>query len=132
MNSELNINNHPNLDTAVIRAICQSEIEGGVSLNQLPIGARVEVETKNTTYVIENRGEGHVLISGHPILCPKPMLVDFHGSTWGTPLLKTHFIGRGMQMEFHNPEIGLVHTTKVRDIRELGKPASTPRASLVF
>jgi hypothetical protein len=113
------INEHPNLDTAVIRAIAQSEIEGGVSLNQLPLGAVVEVETKNTKYRIENRGEGQVMISGHPIFCPDPVLVDFHGSTWGTPMIKTRFIGRGMQMEFQNPEIGLVHTTRVREIREV-------------
>jgi hypothetical protein len=114
------------LDTAIIRAIYQSEIEGGVSLNSLPLGTRLEVQTKNTRYRVENRGDGQVLISGHPEFCPEPVLVQFHGSTWGTPMLKARFIGRGMQMEFAHPELGVVHTTRVREIRELPRDASEP------
>ena len=110
---------HPNLDSAITRAIVQSEIEGGVSLNELPIGAVVEVQTKNTLYHIENRGDGQVLISGHKDFCPKPLLVDFQGSTWGTPMCKVRYIGRGMFMEFHHPTAGTVTTTRVQDITEL-------------
>src|SRR5438094_5794492 len=89
---------HPNLDDGINRAICHSEIEGGVMLDELPMGAAVEVETANNVYRVENRGDGEVLISGHPEFCPKPILVSFHGSTWGTPMIKVRFIGRGMAM----------------------------------
>ena len=109
---------HPNFDDAINRAICQSEIEGGVGLDELPMGALLEVETANHLYRIENRGDGEVLISGHPEICPNPVLVTFHGSTWGTPMLKLRFIGRDMRMEFHHPEQGVVRTSRVRDIRE--------------
>ena len=119
----MELNEHPNLDAGIVRAIYQSEIEGGVSLNSLPLGTTLEVETKNTLYRVENRGDGEVLISGNPQFCPEPVLVQFHGSTWGTPLLKARFIGRGMQMEFAHPELGLVHTTRVREIRELPRLA---------
>ena len=74
---------HPNFDDATNRAICKSEIDGGVTLDELPVGAVVNVETANTLYRIENRGEGEALISGHPEICPEPVLVNFHGSTWG-------------------------------------------------
>ena len=69
-------------------------------------------------YRIENRGDGEVLISGHPEICPDPVLVSFHGSTWGTPMLKLRFIGREMNMEFSHPERGIVRTSRVREIRE--------------
>ena len=110
---------HPNFDDGINRAICQSEMEGGVGLDELPLGATVEVHTANNTYRIENRGDGEVLISGHPEFCPEPVLVHFHGSTWGTPMLKLRFIGRGMAMEFGHPTHGIVRTSRVRDLREV-------------
>jgi hypothetical protein len=109
---------HPNFDDAINRAICQSEMEGGVALDELPVGAILDVETANTLYRVENRGDGEVLISGHPEICPSPVLVSFHGSTWGTPMLKLRFIGREMSMEFHHPERGIVRTSRVRAIKE--------------
>jgi hypothetical protein len=112
---------HPNFDDAINRAICQSEMEGGVGLDELPVGALLDVETANHLYRIENRGDGEVLISGHPEICPDPVLVSFHGSTWGTPMLKLRFIGREMNMEFHHPDKGVVRTSRVRDIQERSK-----------
>jgi hypothetical protein len=112
---------HPNFDDAINRAICQSEMEGGVGLDELPVGAVLDVETANHLYRIENRGDGEVLISGHPEICPDPVLVSFHGSTWGTPMLKLRFIGREMSMEFHHPDKGVVRTSRVRDIQERSK-----------
>jgi len=109
---------HPNFDDAINRAICQSEIEGGVGLDSLAIGAVLDVQTANTMYRIENRGDGEVLISGHPEICPQPVLVSLYGSTWGTPMLKVRFIGREMHMEFFHPQKGIVRTSRVRDIRE--------------
>jgi len=110
---------HPNFDSAINRAICQSEIEGGVALDDLPLRAVLEVETKNNVYQIENRGDGKVMISGHAEYCPEPVMVHLHGSTWGTPMIKMRFIGRGMGMEFGHPIFGIVRTSKVRQIREV-------------
>lgn len=109
---------HPNFDNAINRAICQSEMDGGVSMDELPVGAVLDVQTANTLYRVENRGDGEVLISGHPEICPTPVLVVFYGSTWGTPMLKLRFIGRDMKMEFFHPEKGIVRTSRVRDIHE--------------
>ncbi len=109
---------HANLDDAINRAICKSEIDGGVALDELAIGAVLDVQTANTLYTIENRGGGEVLISGHAEICPQPILVHLHGSTWGTPMLKLRFIGRDMSMEFSHPEKGIVRTSRVREIHE--------------
>jgi hypothetical protein len=119
---------HPNFDDAINRAICQSEIEGGVSLDELPVGAVLNVQTSNNLYRIEHRGDGKVLISGHPEICPEPVLVSFHGSTWGTPMLKIRFIGRDMRMEFFHPERGIVRTSRVREIQERNGPSATATA----
>ena len=119
---------HPNFDDAINRAICQSEIEGGVSLDELPVGTVLDVQTANTLYRVENRGDGEVLISGHPEICPTPILVSFYGSTWGTPMLKVRFIGRDMRMEFFHPERGIVRTSRVRDIQERSASGGTGNA----
>ena len=60
---------HPNLSDEVNGNIAQSEIEGGVSLDNLPDGEVLEVETQNRWYTIVNRGSGRALISGHPKFC---------------------------------------------------------------
>jgi hypothetical protein len=61
-------------------------------------------------------------ISGHPEFCPDPVRVHLAGSTWGTPMIKVRFIGRGMKMEFIHPELGIIQTSRVRDVRELPSP----------
>ena len=59
---------HPNFSDAVNSNIIQSEIEGGVYLRELALGAVIEVETRNRVYKIVNMGDGDVLISGHQAL----------------------------------------------------------------
>ena len=107
------------LADAINDAICNSEIHGGVELSELAPGAVVEVTTRHHTYTLENRGDGDVLICGHPMYCPEPVLVRFHGSTWGTPLIRRRFIGREMRMEFRHPVFGVLLTSHVSEIREL-------------
>ncbi len=109
---------HPNFDDGINSAICQSEINGGVHLNQLLIGSVLEVQTCNHLYRIEYEGDNEITISGHPTYCPDPIRVHLAGSTWGTPLIKTRFIGHDMLMEFIHPEFGVIRTSPVREIRE--------------
>jgi hypothetical protein len=110
---------HPNLDDAINTAICQSEIDGGVMLDALPYGAVLMVQTTYRTYRIENRGGGEVMISGHPEFCPEPVLANFHGCTWGTPMIRRRYIGRGLRMEINYPDLGTVLTSRVREIEEV-------------
>ena len=110
---------HPSLDERINRNISQSEIEGGVFVDKLSLGTRLEVETMDWTCQIEYRGSARLRIWGHPRFCPLPVVVDLHGSTWGGSMLKLHFIGRGMYMEFRHPRHGVILTSRILEIREL-------------
>ncbi|MBI3697928.1 MAG: hypothetical protein HY238_24230 [Acidobacteria bacterium] len=108
---------HRNLSDEVNRNIVQSEIEGGVYLDDLPQGAALDVKTQNRHYKIVNHGHGQAMISGHPKFCPRPVLVRIHGSNWGGSMLKVRFIGRGMHLEFRHPEYRTIMTSRIVEIR---------------
>ncbi|MBI3693430.1 MAG: hypothetical protein HY238_01125 [Acidobacteria bacterium] len=124
---------HPNLDDAINRNICQSEIEGGVFLDELGVGAALEVETRNRRYRVEKRGDNQILIHGHAKFCPDPVVVELRGSTWGGSMMKEGFIGRGMRLEFRHPSFGVILTSRIKDIREcVRKPADVRTGQPVF
>ena len=106
-----------NFSDEVNRRIIQSEIEGGVHLEDLPSGCSLEVQTENRSYMLVMQGPGKALISGHPKFCPDPVLVSIHGSSWGGSMLKVAFIGRGMHLEFQHPEYQTITTSRILDIR---------------
>ncbi len=108
---------HPQFDQTVNCRMVRSEIEGGVLLEDLPNGAELEVETENRRYRLQICGPGEALISGHPRLCPEPVLVKIHGSTWGGSILRRLFLGRGLQMEFCHPKYRTILTSPIVDIR---------------
>ncbi len=110
---------HPNLADEVNAAICRSEVEGGVFLESLPLGASLEVQTENRSYRIVHQGKGQALISGHPEFCPQPVLVGIHGSTWGGSMLKVGFLGRGMRLEFGHKPYGVITTSRIREIKQV-------------
>ena len=112
---------HPNLSDPVNHNIVQSEIEGGVYLRNVPSGNALEIETENRYYIVIHRGQGEVLISGHPVYCPDPIRVKVAGSNWGGSMLKVGFIGRGMHLEFRHPRYRTpIITSRIRQIREIG------------
>ncbi len=115
---------HPNLSDKVNRNIVQSEIEGGVCVDDLLKGGVLEVETQNHLYTIVNRGRGRALISGHPKFCPNPVPVRIEGSTWGGSMLKVRYIGRGMRLEFRHPIYRTITTSRIVDIRAMGQHAT--------
>jgi hypothetical protein len=122
---------NPHLCDAINHSIVQSEIEGGVYLHHLPLGASLEIETQNRLYEITNHGDCNVLISGHPEFCPEPTLVHVHGCTWGGSMLKHAFIGRGMRMEFKHPAYDCpIITSFIVEIRPIHHPCmvTTPAA----
>jgi len=122
---------HPNLSNEVNRNIVQSEIEGGVRLEDLQPGSTLQVTTHNTRYQLIVLIGNMVLITGHPRYCPTPVLVRVHGSTWGGSMLKVRFIGRGMHMEFVHPEYQIpIVTSPIQEIRECVQPSKASMAAM--
>jgi hypothetical protein len=110
---------HPNLADDVNCAIVQSEIEGGIFLNDIPKGTVLDIQTRHRWYRMMYMGEGKAEISGHPQYCPEPVPVMIHGSTWGGSMLKVRYIGRGLHLEFQHPAFGApIVTSSIVDIRE--------------
>jgi hypothetical protein len=114
----------PHLCDAVNSRIVQSEIEGGVHLRDVTPGTVLEVRTRNREYTIQYKGCGQALISGHPVFCPEPVLVNIHGSTWGGTMLKERFIGRGMCLEFAPPTYQAITTSEIVEVRESSSQAA--------
>jgi len=111
---------HPNLSDRINHNLVQSEIEGGVRVEDLPPGSWLQVTTQNTCYHILVLFGALALISGHPRFCPYPVLINIHGSTWGGSMIKAHFIGRGMRLEFHHPQFNTpIVTSPIQEIEEL-------------
>ena len=122
---------HPNLSHEVNRNIVQSEIEGGVRLEDLQPGSRLQVTTLNTRYQLLVLMGSMALITGHPLYCPGPVLVRIHGSTWGGSMLKVRFIGRGMCMEFAHPQYQTpIVTSPIQEIRECLQPSQPSLAAM--
>ena len=108
---------HPNLGDDVNSNIIQSEVEGGVHLDDVPPGTVLEVQTCNRWYTIVHKGWGQALISGHPEFCPDPTPVQIHGSTWGGSMLKESYIGRGMHLEFRHSGDLPITTSRILEVR---------------
>lgn len=108
---------HPNLSDSINRLIIESEIEGGVYLNDLLAGEVLEIETRDWICRMEYLGDYRAAISGHARFCPDPVEVDVCGSTWGGSLLKQHFIGRGMHLEVIHPVHQRILTSRIVEIR---------------
>ena len=73
-------------------------------LNDLAIGKKLEVSTRNTQYVIERREDG-LYISGNPRICPEPRKVNIAGSKLSqeSSAIKSHTIVEGGYMEYTLP-----------------------------
>ena len=108
---------HPHFSDSVNRNIIRSEIEGGVYLRDLSPGSALFIWTKNRVYQMVVLEDGAALLSGHPEFCPEPTEVQIHGSTWGGPMIRSKYLGRGMHLEFEHPKHQVVVTSRILDIR---------------
>ncbi len=117
---------HPNLGDEINHNIVQSEVEGGVHLDDLGEGMVLEVETQHHEYTIVNRGGGQALICGHPKYCPDPVPVRIDGSTWGGSMLKVRYIGRGMRLEFRHPVYQTILTSYIVEVRATERAPNLP------
>lgn len=122
---------HANLSDEVNRNIVQSEIEGGVRIDDLQPGSALEITTQDTHYQVLLLRGNLALITGS-LCCPGPVLVRIHGSTWGGSMLKVRFIGRGMCMEFSHAQYQTpILSSPIQEIRECLRPSQPSLAATV-
>src|SRR5579863_5226576 len=110
------LNSNPTIISGITRPAGSASADGvdGVDLDGLPIGAVLEVQTGHNVYRLENRGDGSMLMSGHPKYCPEPTVVQIQGSLGDAGELKWRYLGRGMKMAFLPPDHGIVRTSEIR------------------
>jgi hypothetical protein len=122
---------HSSLSDDVNHNIVQSEIEGGVFLEDLPSATVLQIQTQHHDYIAVLLDDGSALISGHPQYCPEPVVVAIAGSTWGGSMLKRRFVGRGMHLEFRHPEYRRpIVTSRIKEIRECARLSHAEIAAL--
>jgi hypothetical protein len=93
----------------------------------------LRMHTENTCYEIIVLHGGSSYLSGHPLYCPQPVLVTIAGSTWGGSMLKLHFIGRGMHLEFRHPGYSTpIVTSIIQEIRDCRRAAVDRSGSQVL
>jgi hypothetical protein len=89
------------------------------NLNNLAIGGKVEVKTKNTAYLIE-RGEDGLYISGSEKYCPKPTKVYIEGSTYGGRAIINDTVVVGGYLEFTLPDRqGPITTSQIEEFNSV-------------
>lgn len=97
--------------TDAIRLAEEQRKQGGVKLDQLAIGTKLEIQTKNSIYKIEKTFENRYLVEGGTHFL-QPSETWISGSTWGGSMIMCGWIGLDMHVE-----IGNVTTTTVKSIK---------------
>lgn len=98
MQTEATMDSLSHLGDDIKRCIREQDAHPGIYLDGLCPGTALLVETRNTTYTILVIGGEEVLIRGGRYF-PRFVRAVVVGSTWGSPMVKLHYVGEGMHME---------------------------------
>jgi len=90
-----------------------------VSLDTLQAGSVIDLNTRNHRYRIEYLGGDRARISGHPRLCPRPVLVHLQGSIGDS--IEAGSIRQGMHLVFQPlDDPRPVTTSEITNVRLVG------------
>jgi hypothetical protein len=97
------------------------EGEVGVYVDELGDGQILEIVTRRHKYLVVKQAGSEVLMLGHPMFCPEPVLVQILGSfaTWPDASPEPGFIGCGMYLMFKHPVFDQVTTSRVMEIHRM-------------
>lgn len=97
---------HPNLSPEINAALRSLDTMTGLFLNDLPVGYRAEVKTKNHTYLCSR--EGNIvggMYDGYRV----------NGSTFGGSMIRPWWVGKGMYLELQrHPRV--VTTSEIQEV----------------
>jgi hypothetical protein len=95
----------------------RTELLEGVDFSTLDEGSVIDLETKSRHYRIEYLGDDQARISGHPQLCPTPVLAQLQGSI-GHSGIESGFIRQGMRLVFRRLDDHVpITTSEITGIR---------------
>jgi hypothetical protein len=94
------------------------EGEIGVYVEDLAEGTVLELVTKRHNYTLLKHAGSQVMMLGHPMFCPEPVVVEIVGSftEWPETALQHGFIGCGMALVFKHPVYDQVTTSLILEI----------------
>jgi hypothetical protein len=94
-----------------------------VQVGNLNPGSVLDIATKHHCYRIEYMGRDRIKISGHPAICPTPILAQLLGSTFSGQPVEAGLISPGMRLVFRSLDQYLpVTTSEITDVR-VSQPA---------
>jgi hypothetical protein len=97
-----------------------TDIADIISVDQLPTGTRLVIQTASRDYLIETCGGLDAFLHGNPAYCAEPVPVYVRGSRPRGCALQPGSIRCGMPAEFWDPTRGLVITTsRVRRVLQV-------------
>jgi len=107
-----------NLHPEIQKRIDEQKRLGGVKLDDLKPGTKIEAQTLNTLYKIEVLENGKFMVDGGSYFAA-PTEVNIGGSTWGGSIIKIKWIGIYMHIEISHPTVGtkIVITSPVQAIK---------------
>ncbi len=116
---------HENLADEVNQAIAEGDLRGGVDLRNLAVGRKLHIYTRLGYYVLEHREGGFYILEhafrGEAKFAPEPTPCRVTGSIFHPEgsMLKMHWVGRGMFLEFHlNDGPRLISNAEILEIVE--------------
>jgi len=94
------------------------ELDEAVYLSSLNPGSVLDVATKHHRYRIEYLGGEKIRISGHPTICPMPILAQLLGSAHLAGPMEAGLVCSGMRLVFRRLDEPLpVTTSEITDVR---------------
>lgn len=109
---------NPGLTPELNAKLRDMELAGGIWYDKLPVGSVVEVQTKNTRYILEKRSDTQSFIQGNAKYCPIPTECRINGSTFGGSMIRIGWLGVGMFLEFQMGG-GTITTSQIESVRLL-------------
>jgi hypothetical protein len=96
----------------ILAKIEASKKQGGIELDKLAIGTKIEAQTRNTFYKIEKLPNGRFRVEGGTYFS-QPKETYIGGSTWGGSMMKINWMAVGMHISFSQCDTTAVQKLKV-------------------
>jgi len=115
------MDDHNHLGPYIKKVLTQQEEKGGFSIDDMPPGTKLSVETANSIYEITVIDGCRITIMGGVLATGGIRYPDrieglLNGCTFGTSLVKPKWIGEGMRMEIAHAGNQILTTSPIKNV----------------